>query len=611
VERPPLKLNREAGLGKVADMHGKTTILEVAMEIALPYEFLEKVASKFGPDMARECAMSTSVGGIGPLLRERIVAQAAAGIDVVGVTLLYDSVWVQTWHEWGQITLQKRSLAQEIRQILTKTDLGFPLTFFDGSTTNVEVWSTTYGGATVYFLSAPKITEVVYPGPKDMPAKTPNAYAWAHDMRLKQSWLVGRGALALLKKLNRKADIAVLSETPTIFTHNRLMKDGFQNDPFFADTRYIFNDHTPLEYAHPIWDQMTIDTVLVDPAIYVPTRPGNAQKKTLDITSLLVSVCEGVYGVARKHGDVMRAMPSLREFAAKIKYVTNGVSRNDWQAGELKEWENLSDEALAEIRGRYKRRLLDWAWRHCRLWPSWAKENESRRLVLWTRRITPYKRLDLVAKMLRNPEWRERFLQTNLLLFVGGRIHQQDNHAQDIVYDLLELLNHDEVLQNRVVPIDNFNVWEAPILMRGADAAVMIADDTREASATGFMKAQMNGAAVLATSDGAVPEFVRFYPKGRVQAGTPEGPAEPGLPAHPNGFQIPYINGEPTPLGFLEALEQFDAAYRDPAIVAGVTRSALSVTALVDVARTTVEVKALYDEVMSLPRIFPEPIKTE
>jgi glucan phosphorylase len=588
-------------------MQSNPKILEVAMEIALPHEFLERVASRYGADKARECAMSTSVGGIGPLLRERIIAQSDAGVDVVGVTLMYESVWVQTWHEWGQITLQRRPVGRELRDTFSKTDLGFTLTLFDGKTCDVEVWQTKYGKSDVYFLAVPGITDVVYPGPKDMPAGGGNAFAWAHDIRLKHSWIVGRGALVLSKKLNRKNDIAILSETPTIFTHNRLFKDEFQHDPFFADTRYIFNDHTPLEYAHPIWDQHTIDTVKTDPAIYLPTPAWNGQKKTLDITSLLVSACEGVYGVAKKHGEVMKAMPSLREFAPKIQYVTNGVRREDWQADEFKEWENLSDDALAEIKRRYRAKFMDWAWRRCHFWPAWAKEHENMRVVLWTRRVTPYKRLDLVAKTLSNPEWRERFLNLNLLLFVGGRIHQQDNHAQDIMYDLLEILNRDAVLQKRVILIDNFNVWEAPILYRGADASVMIADDTREASATGFMKGQMNGAAIIATSDGAVPEFVRFYAKGRVPLVSELGDTLPK--DRPNGFVVPYINGEPTPLGFLEALEQFDQAYRDPATVASVTRAALAVTGDVDVARTTREMLSLYDQVLSLP--LPEPLRSQ
>ncbi|MBV9079786.1 MAG: glycogen/starch/alpha-glucan phosphorylase, partial [Elusimicrobia bacterium] len=579
-------------------MNEKPAILEVAMEIALPHALLERVAARFGAEKAGECAMSTSVGGIGPLLRERIASQAEHGINVIGVTLLYETVWVQTWHEWGQITLQRRNVGNELREVMDKTDLGFTMPFFDGKTADVQVYKTSYGGADVYFLAVPGVTDVVYPGPKDMPAGTSNAFAWAHECRLKQSWIVGRGALHLSKKLGRKVDIAVLSETPTIFVHNRLVKDELQADPFFADTRYIFNDHTPLEYAHPIWDQHTIEAVKIDPSVYLSTPAWNAQKKTLDVTSLLASSCEGVYGVAKKHGDVMRAMPSLREFAPKIRYVTNGVGRRDWQAPELLEWENLSDEALIEIKRRYKKQLLDWTWRHCRLWPSWSNENRDKKIVLWTRRITPYKRLDLVAKMLKNPEWRERFSHLNLILFVGGRIHQQDTHAQDIVYDLLELLNQDDNLRNQVIPIDNFNIYDAPRLFRGTDAAVMIADDTREASATGFMKAQMNGAAIIATSDGAVPEFVHFFP--RVTRGAPEPPPAPlpGLPEKPNGFNVPYVNGEPTPLGFLEALEQFDAAYRDPAAVSSIMRSALAVTASVDVARTTREMQALYDDVL-------------
>ncbi len=50
-------------------------ILEVAMEIALPPETLASLSKRYGFRPTREAAMSTSVGGIGPLLRERIIAQ--------------------------------------------------------------------------------------------------------------------------------------------------------------------------------------------------------------------------------------------------------------------------------------------------------------------------------------------------------------------------------------------------------------------------------------------------------------------------------------------------------------------------------------------------------
>jgi glucan phosphorylase len=192
-------------------------ILEVAMEMALPKDLLDRIAAQFGPEKAKQCAMSTSVGGIGPLLRERVIEQGDAGVDVVGVSLMYESVWSQAWHEWGQINLQRFLVGPVLRKVLKATDYGFDLTFFDGTTSRVSVWEADYGKSKVYFLDAPEIGDMVYPGPKDSPRGTENPSLYSHIHRLKQSWLVGRGALMLAKKMNRAPSIAVLSETPTFF----------------------------------------------------------------------------------------------------------------------------------------------------------------------------------------------------------------------------------------------------------------------------------------------------------------------------------------------------------------------------------------------------------
>jgi glucan phosphorylase len=555
------------------------------MEMALPTSFLEKIPTDFGASNARNAAMSPSVGGIGPLLRERVTEQGDQGVRVIGVSLLYEAVWVQAWHEWGQINLQKQSVGAMLRSRLQKTDLGFEITFFDGEKTNVDVWALPYGKATVYFLSAPAITEVVYPGPNDMPKNASNNSAlWAHIMRLKHSWLVGRGALQLIKKLGTPPDITVLSETPTLFGHHRIVKDEFQSDDFFKKTKYIFNDHTPLEYAHPIWDQATLELTRMDPAVYEPSPAWMGLKKMLDVTSLLVGCCEAVYGVAKKHRDVMRAMPSLKEFRDKIEYVTNGVRLQDWQAAEFVDAERYSDEELLEFKHKRRIALLDWVWRHCGMWPTWMNESQHRRVVAWTRRITPYKRLDLLAKMLRDPRGRQKFLDLEVIVLVGGRIHQQDTQAQAIVYDLIELLQKDNELAKRIVTVNNFNVWEARMLYQGVDGSIMLADDTREASATGFMKAQMNGAAVLATSDGAIPEFVRY------RGHSPDKDV--------NGFFIPYVNGEPTAEGLLKAFDEFAQAMHNPVSAVRMMRAALAVTKDVSVTRTVIDVKQIYDRIL-------------
>lgn len=110
-------------------MNKPSLVVEVAMEMAFPHDFLDAITKQFGPEITRSCAMSTSVGGIGPLLKERVIEQGEKGLNVVGVSLLYESVWAQAWHEWGQINLQKRNVGKVLRQVLTPTDLGFSLTF--------------------------------------------------------------------------------------------------------------------------------------------------------------------------------------------------------------------------------------------------------------------------------------------------------------------------------------------------------------------------------------------------------------------------------------------------------------------------------------------------
>jgi len=561
-------------------------ILEVAMEIALPPEILEELFKRFGFRPTRESAMSTSVGGIGPLLRERIMVQGDEGVDVIGVSLLYQSTWIQSWFDWGQLHLEKREVAGVLRQFLKDTGTDLSIELFDGTMAKARVWEAPYGKSKVYFLDCPAITQVVYPSEEDAPPKHPQPNAWSDDARNRQSWLIGRGALALAKSLGFSPDIIVQSETPTFFAHHRLIQDGFQKDPFFANTRYIFNDHTPMEYAHPVWSRRTLEMLKVDASSYVPP-PGTSDQGDVDVTRLLVATTEGVFGVSKKHGQVMRAMPSLKDYAGKIESITNGVHVGIWQAPAYRNATALSDPDLLKLKKTQKEQLLDWVWRHYGLWHTWKEQVMDKGVVLWTRRITGYKRIDLLGSLCKDTSLKRQFIETNLVLLVGGRIHQHDDQAQTMIYNLLDLISQDSQLKERIVLLDNFNVWMAPKLFQGADAAVMLADDGREASATGFMKAQINGNLILATDDGAIPESVIF-----------QGREKPGQSA--NGFEVPYVNGHPKAEGLLRAFKQLQQALRDPAAHAAMIRSALAAEPQVDVKRTVQETMKYYEKILSV-----------
>jgi len=562
-------------------------VIEIAMEIAYTPELIDAVRQRFGMRPARDVAMSTSVGGIGPLLRERIVGQARKGVEVIGVTLLYESVWIQSWFEWGQLHLEKREAAPHIREFLKDTGMTLSLTMFDGTMVTAKVWQASYDKAPVYFLDCPEITQVVYPSEEDAPPKHAHPGAWSEDMRYRHSWLVGRGALALAKALNFQPAMIVLSETPTIFGNHHLAKDEFQNDPFFANTRYIFNDHTPLEYAHPVWHTPVIEKLKLATEGY--HRPaGWPDNGDVDITRLLIARCEGVFGVAQKHGRVMRAMPSLKDYADKIESITNGVLPDYWQAPEYTHSDQLSDQDLMKTRTLKKNELMDWVWRHFGLWHTWKEQVKGKGFVVWTRRLTGYKRMDLLLGLCKNPSFRQQFLDCNLVILIGGRIHQHDDQSQTMVYHLLDLLSVDKLLQERIVFLDNFNVGMAAHLFQGADASIMLADDGREASATGFMKAQLNGHLIIATDDGAIPESVIF-----------SGREKPGQT--PNGFEVPYVNGHPTVEGLLKALKALAQTLAFPGKHLPMIRSAFAMNGQVSVLRTVDETLDFYQRVLSRP----------
>jgi starch phosphorylase len=561
-------------------------VVEVAMEIAFPPEFLERLHAHYGLRPTRDAALSTSVGGIGPLLRDRIIAQAAKGLQVIGVTLLYETTWIQSWFEWGQLHLEKREVASYLREMLTDSGITLSLNLYDGSTLNVRVWKLDYRKAVVYFLDGPPVSRVVYPSEEDAPPGTPRPMQWAEELRYQQNWLIGRGTLALLKALNQKPDILVQSETPTLFAQHRLAQDSFQNDPFFEKTKYIFNDHTPMEYAHPIWSREILTKLKVDTSNYIPSPGTTKGSGVVDMTRLIVGRADGVFGVSQKHAKTMRSMASLMDYAEKIHAITNGVWVEGWQAPEFKSAVSLGDAELLKTKAQKKEQLLDWVWRHYGMWHTWKEQVRGQAVVLWARRITGYKRLDLLWSICKDPLLKRRFFESEIVLLIGGRIHQHDDQAQTLIYNLLDLISQDHILQERIVMLDNFNVWMAPHLFQGADAAIMLADDGREASATGFMKAQLNGDLIIAAEDGAIAESAIFA-----------GKEKPGQT--PNGFEVHYVHGHPTVEDLLRAFESLHQVLQNSTQHAAIVRSALAAESQVSIDRTVQETLQFYQQILA------------
>ncbi|MBV9080410.1 MAG: glycogen/starch/alpha-glucan phosphorylase, partial [Elusimicrobia bacterium] len=584
------------------------TIVEVTMEMALSGKAFERMTELgIDHDMQVAAAMATSTGGIGPLLKERVIALGDLGAKAIGFSLLYEHVWVQKIEKYDdgrpdRIWQEKVKVGDAFRKILEPAgEIELPMAEQDEHnparrpTVKVKVWKSPpgmYGKSTVYFFDNPQVADVVYPGNADAPG-------YMEGMRRMQNWIVGRGSLAMLKKLNVKPDITVMSEMPSTLSMHKLAEDDFTHDPFFKDTLYVFNDHTPLEYAHPHWDASSRTKMALRPRFYENQDlwVWNAQDREWEVdgTAMVINAADAVYGVAQKHGVVMRSFDLLKQFAAKIKAITNGVSGSYWPTDEFKDPDAvaaMSDPEIAGVKTRRRNDLFRFLEKRARMPQGWAERMiaAGKSIGIWTRRIVGYKRMDLFATMLEDPAARERFIKAGIVFVIGGRIHQDDNYGINQFNRIQEMMRQDPRLKDLVIFFDNYNILEAPKLMQGADFAVMLADDGREASATGFQKAQMNGALIICSHDGATPESVWDSAEDNSRA---------------NGFKVPYVfAGEgkamtPTAGGLLTAFERFAEARSNPAEYGRMVRNALKAAPFVDVKRTAKDMLRFFSEAVT------------
>ncbi len=111
----------------------------------------------------------------------------------------------------------------------------------------------------------------------------------------------------------------------------------------------------------------------------------------------------------------------------------------------------------------------------------------------------------LVKQTIRNAKNLNEIHETWARLLIGGRTFDEREAYRRFLYIkfLVELMS----IEDRVATIENYNYYEAPIIFRGAQGAIMLSDEFLEASATSMMKVLANGGEVIGVFGGANPEI--------------------------------------------------------------------------------------------------------
>jgi starch phosphorylase len=215
-------------------------------------------------------------------------------------------------------------------------------------------------------------------------------------------------------------------------------------------------------------------------------------------TKLLMTSVARASGVSQIHV----AAEAKEHAGSPLVPITNGVFLPRWQAlNGFAILEDCSDDELWELRRKRKELLFNYAADQ-----TGVRLNPQRLTVVWARRMTAYKRPEMLvsdlvrlARLTKNQELPIQFV-------VAGQANPADETGIALMNQVIAA-SHRAELASCLIYLPHYNPATARLLVQGADVWLNTPIRGMEACGTSGMKASLNGALQLSTSDGWVDEI--------------------------------------------------------------------------------------------------------
>lgn len=397
----------------------------------------------------------------------------------------------------------------------------------------LQAWTKQWGGTRLVLLDA-RIPE------NDERDQQVSDHLYASDPMLafEQEICLGIGGIAMLDALGFAPSVIHLNEGHTalaglavVLRHLKAHPNlNFEEALEAVRPRLVGTKHTLLSGAGIFLDWGSVERIL-GPSLTaagatVDDLRAIASRSNGDFsgTKLLIAVCSRASGVSEIHvAEEKRAHAQ-----STLIPITNGVFRWRWQAAA---WDGrpleYDDAKFWAVHSENRHQLLD----HVR--QQTGKEfNPDWLTVVWARRMAAYKRpellvsdLDHLARVINNAD---RPIQ----LVVAGQANPADAGGIELMSRVVEASRRPN-LSARFAYLPHYNPVSAKFLVRGADLWLNTPIRGYEACGTSGMKASLNGALQLSTSDGWIDEVAI----GRL------------------GWELPDIGGTEAPKALYDLLE--------------------------------------------------------
>jgi starch phosphorylase len=372
---------------------------------------------------------------------------------------------------------------------------------------------------------------------------TARLYDGDEQTRLAQYVLLGAGGVRALRVLGIDPGVIHLNEGHAALAPLELARELGSLDA--ARGRTVFTTHTPVPAGNDTYPPEAVAPLAA--AVGMPvedlialgrTNPYDEHEK-FGVTQAALRMSRAANAVSRRHGQVAREMwsalwPGRDTQEIPISHVTNGVHFPTWVGAPMREllgrylgedwleraadpdaWsavDGIPDAELWAARRRQRAELVEFVRQRSvvdRLVRGDVREYvdaatrafDPDALTLgFARRVATYKRLDLLT---RDPERTFALLSGDrpVQVVLAGKAHPRDEDAKRVLARLFGL-KYSQVVAERVVFLDDYDIATAAHLVQGCDVWVNLPRPPLEASGTSGMKAAVNGALQLSVLDG-------------------------------------------------------------------------------------------------------------
>ncbi|HUE28402.1 MAG TPA: alpha-glucan family phosphorylase, partial [Solirubrobacteraceae bacterium] len=477
-------------------------------------------------------------GGLGALAGDLLKEASDRAVPMVAVGLMYRKGYFRQridgsgWqHEyWIDSDPQRLPAARVTRADGSPVSVEIPI--YDALVT-AYIWRVNVGRVPLFLLD----TDVSRNGPVERWI-TARLYEADPTLRLAQYVLLGAGGVRALRAMGIDPSVIHLNEghaalaPPSLaglLQQNGGPPAGSREALDQARARTVFTTHTPVPAGNDSYPAEQVGDAISELAVELSLSPeelialgrtrADDPGEPFGVTQAALRMSRAANGVSRRHGEVSRGMwgalwPDRPAEEIPIGHVTNGVHVPTWigapmrdafdrhlgldwmeRAGDPETWagvDAIPDDELWRARELQRGEMVDFVRRrstHDRLLrgdlrgyvDAAARVFDDRVLTIgFARRVATYKRLELLT---RDPEWTLSLLGGDrpVQVVLAGKAHPRDEEAKHSLQRLFGM-KAAQVVGQRVVYLDDYDLATAAVLVRGCDVWLNVPRPPLEAS---------------------------------------------------------------------------------------------------------------------------------